>query len=139
MIVIAFRLFLVIALFSAVGCGVSPPLSVHELNGRLVVDLRTLSDYPSTVTRVRLSENSSGRVVWEIQSASGTPQIWTIELSAGPNATNLPPNVQYGNYSVVAPLNADRFFLQSGIEYLIQVWGESAAKRPATARFRLPP
>jgi hypothetical protein len=49
--------------------------AVVQRGNESVVDVQTLGEYPTTVDRICLSDLNQSTVVWEIATASGTPQI----------------------------------------------------------------
>lgn len=117
------------------GCASKPPLKLVTAPGRVTVDVQTLGEYPTTVRRVRLADNT-GRTIWEIRNKRGTPQIHQLGLALGENSVNLAAP-DSGEYEVITPKGPPDFQLKSGIDYTIQVWGDSDSGRFAEATFRL--
>jgi len=118
-------------------CWARPPLSVQTSAKKTVIDVRTLGEYPTTIAKLRLTENRIGRVVWELQAAAPLPQIWTVEVAEGTNPSNLSgKQVFHGSYTVAVPKDTDYFLLNKDTEYRIEVWGESAAGPSATRVFQ---
>lgn len=113
----------------------APPLRIVEVDGTVKVDVQTLGEYSTTVRRVRLTDRGSGRVIWEIGTASGTPQIHTMTLTAGENAAVL--SAAHGEYAVVTPQAGRSFSLERGRDYLIEIWGDNASASPARAEFQV--
>jgi hypothetical protein len=116
-------------------CGVlavKPPLKIRLAPHGVVVDVRTLGEKPTSVRRVRLTEVSQERVVWELEAEGRTPQIWQIPLVIGENPAEF-RGAPYGTYRVVEPRSSDVFELEEGESYRIEVWGEGL--RPAAATF----
>jgi hypothetical protein len=108
----------------------SPPLRIVEQPGIVTVDVQTLGEYQTSVRRIRLSDDR--HVVWEIAARDRVPQLHTVKLVAGENETTLPG---IDGYAVVSP-KADRFTLQRGHRYVVEVWGDSG--RAARSAFTMP-
>lgn len=106
-------------LFLLVGCG-RPPLRVRQEGDSVIIDVATLGEYPTTIKRLRILNQSNDAVIWEIEAA-GLAEIWSVELSLGPNP-NQPPEALHGEFFVVFPKDADTFILEPGT-YEIEAWG----------------
>jgi len=104
-----------------VNCG-RPPLRVRQLGDSVTIDVATLGEYPTQIRRLRILNQSSNAVVWEVGVSNGTPETWSIELSLGPNA-NQPPDAIHGEFYVIYPLDADVFILEPETTYEIEAWG----------------
>ena len=103
----------------------APPLRLRMSASEVVVDVQTLGEYPTTITRVCLSDLSQSRVVWEIVTKHGTPQIHEFSLKPNDNPTML--DAQYGDYRVVVPIGAGHVALRRGVKYRIELWGGKTA------------
>jgi hypothetical protein len=117
------------------GCSSMPRIKVTNSPGKVVLDVQTLSEYPTTVRRVRLTDNA-GQTVWEIRTKQGTPQLHALAFVAGANSVNLASS-DSGKYEIVAPKNGSQFYLKAGTEYTVQIWGNSETGGFAHATFRL--
>lgn len=115
-------------------CSGAPPLRVTHDNGKVVVDLRTLGEYQTTVSRLRLADAGNDAVVWELRVRSGEPQIDEIVLTPGANSSML-RGVQAGAYEVVVPKNSETFVLERSRMYTVEVWGKTG--RSARGTFSL--
>jgi hypothetical protein len=108
-----------IPLFSSVGC--NRP-SVNVVNGSTaVVDLQTLGEYPTTIWHIRLLDQRTSGVVWEVKRKSGTPQLHGLTLKTGENSVVL-ADADTGTYEVVAPVNSKVFHLDPGNSYQLEIW-----------------
>jgi hypothetical protein len=87
---------------------------------KLTVDCQQLGEYPSTVTRIILREKN-GRVVWDVDQASGTPQLHKIVVNAGVNSGEL-DGVSAGKFKNLQPVGG--FELISDRVYEIEVRGD---------------
>lgn len=115
--------------------GSPPPLRVVRHDTSITLDVQTLGEYQTTVSRIRLTDRSASRVVWEIVVSAGTPQIHSVTLVVGKNpATISDPGP--GDYSVVTPSGTGVFRLEAGKPYLVEVWRDSGNSVPATAFFQ---
>lgn len=114
------------------GACMAPPLELQRIDGdKVVVRLETLGEYPSPIRRIKLSDTSSGSVIWEIQARTTIPQIWQVSLRAGVNPTIL----RGYDYQVLHPKRSRSFHLDPGKDYKIRVWGRRGL--PAEAAFKL--
>jgi len=107
---------------------VRPPLSVRQEGGSVIIDVATLGEYSSAVQRLRITDQTTKEIVWEILASTGTARLWKVELSLGVNPSD-PPRAVVGTFGVVLPKDVGTFELKSGVEYKIEVWGEGS--RPA--------
>ncbi len=113
-----------------------PPLRTEVTETGVDVHFETLGEYPSGVSRIRLEDQASGLVVWEVQKATGTPEMWKVVLGPGPNPV-APLGVSGGGtLEVLVPATAASFFLERGKSYEITIWSEDG-HLTRTASFRL--
>jgi hypothetical protein len=111
-----------------------PPLDVRNEDGAVVIDVTTLGEYQTSVTRFQLIIASTSTVVWEFVASSGTPQMWEVRLVSGENSAE-PPPASNGKFRVSVPAEGRSFTLNSEDEYIVQVWGNRG--RTARRSFRL--
>lgn len=128
-------IIILVLVIPIVGCG--PPLRVRVMDEKAVVDVQTLGEYPTTITRVRIAEREGGRTIWEIKAKWGTPQIHTLSLAAGANSVDL-AEPGAGGYEIVIPRKDPTFSLQRGTDYVVDVWGSSPEGSPRSAIFQIP-
>jgi hypothetical protein len=111
-----------------VACTGKPPLRIAKIPNGIGVDVQTLGEYPTTISRIRLSDAQSGQAIWEVHAARdsqpGGPQLSRFSLSAGPNPARIEA-VMAGSYDVVVPPHSDRFVLQRHVRYKLTLWGSS--------------
>jgi len=100
----------------------------------VVVDVRTLGEYPTKVNRVRLA-SSTNETIWEIKSKSGATQISALTFRPGPNSTDV-ADPSHGEYVVLVPQGSKTFELKKRTDYQIEVWGKNPDSRPTTATVR---
>ena len=128
-----------IAVFSVIlgGCEVVPPLRVTSGDTDVVIGVETLGEYPTTISRIRISEKKSGMAILELHAEGGRlPQIWNITLKQGGNTTDSIGLPEVELYRIVTPAGGQGFTIEKETTYLVEVWGKSG-KIPATAEFRL--
>jgi len=113
-----------------------PPLRVRQVDNAVIIDVATLGDYPATISRLKIKNQSNDVVVWEVRASTDLAEIRSIELSLGSNS-NQPPEALHGEYYVVQPSDADSFLLEPGIAYAFEVWG--TGRWPARAEITLQP
>jgi hypothetical protein len=89
--------------------------------------MQTLGEYPTTISRIRLTHRGSGHVVWDLAASSGTPQIHTLDLRPGLNQSVI-GGVASGTYEILVPRGGGPFQLEAGAEYAIEVWGAPGSR-----------
>jgi hypothetical protein len=109
-------------LLIASGCG-RPPLYIRESGPGITVDLQTLGEYQTTITRIQL--RASDQIVWEVAS-NGSRQIGTFTLHVGENPVRPSSilGVADGDFHLVQPAGAVTFRLIPETTYILRVWGE---------------
>ncbi len=124
-----------IMLLCAMGCSSRPSAKVSLSHDTAKVSVATLGEYPTTIIRARLQDESSRGILWEIDASSGTPQIQEVVLRLGLNsATALNP--MSGTYRVVVPQSSEPFELQPDRAYTLELWSDSAGKPAKAAQIR---
>jgi hypothetical protein len=110
----------------------APPLRLaHE--SKIRVDVSTLGEYPTTVTRIRLSNVNSRAVVWELAADNGEAQMHGFTLNEGENASGVDTDTESGHFTVVTPPRSASFVLRKGTEYRLEVWsGRSLLSKRST-------
>lgn len=112
-------------------------LKVVEIRGALLIDVQWLGEYASNVRRIRLSEEATGRVVWEVKAANGQSfPLWTILVREGPNSV-LPEGL--AGAEVVTP-RGDVFELSAPTKYRVDLWTykDWSVPRHVSRTFALP-
>jgi len=99
-----------------------PYIGLQHQKNSVAIDVQTLGEYPTTVSHIRLTEVSSGKVVFEVVRDHGTPQLHTFTLAAGDNTTDL-IDPQSGDYRIATPVTDKKFSLRFGEEYKLAIWG----------------
>jgi hypothetical protein len=98
-----------------------PPLHVTQQQATVKINVQTLGEYSTTIRRLRLSEATSGRVIWEIR-AIGIAQARSFTLHAGENHAGV--TADFGKFEIVAP-SSPMFVLHDGVTYKVELWGDS--------------
>jgi len=111
-----------------------PQLRIERNGASAIVHVETLGEYPTTIRHIRVKEASSGKVVFELLTEGGTPQIHDFHLSVGGNSTSA-ADPQYGSYRVTVPASKDTFFLQQGVKYRVTVWGDAWMSSESALKF----
>lgn len=120
------------------GCDIVPPLRITKTKSGVMIGVETLGEYPTTISRIKISEARSGVAVLELCSDSEPPpQIWNISLEEGENLVDSIDLPEPELYRVVVPSTSRGFTIKRNITYLVEVWGRGAGESPATGEFRL--
>jgi len=123
---------LVVGLLWLLACSGKPPLRVHHDHGEVVIDVATLGEYRTSISRLRLTDIESQSVIWEFAQKTGEPQIVTVSVRPGPNSATPPEGIS-GKYELLVPRDGGSFTLVAGRRYRVEVWGTSS--NPAVATF----
>lgn len=107
-----------------------PPLRVTQHGSSITVDAQTLGEYPSDVARLRVTDASTHRVIWEVKG-HGDPQLGKFALNVGENPVVV-DDTRHGAYDVVTPIGQQTFTLLGGGRYIIEAWGQDG--NPLTKR-----
>jgi hypothetical protein len=103
-------------------CTRLPAPDVRVLDGAVEIDVQFLGEYPSPVARIRLTEVSSGSLIWEVVQQGPQPaEMRRLVLAEGANLAS--PVVEGGErFDVVTP-SSEHFRLERGTRYRITLWG----------------
>jgi len=100
------------------------PFAIDVEGVQAKIDVSTLGEYPTSVSRIRLSERDSGKVLWELASGQRVPQIWDFTLRMGLNPVELVDAAQNHMYQVVRPKGASSFELRKHVAYRVELWNQ---------------
>jgi len=123
-----------VMLFAILGCFKRPAVKVESSGSSLIVHVETLGEYPTTVRHIRIEDASSRKVVFELLTESGTPQIYSFRLLAGVNSTHV-VDPEHGSYRVAEPSGKDTFVLQRAVPYRLTIWGDAWLSSEVDVRF----
>ena len=123
-----------LTLFALTGCFKRPAIQLEKSADSVVVHVETLGEYMTTVRRVRIDDASSGKVIFDLMTESGTPQIFSFRLSAGENSTHI-ADPEHGSYRVAEPTGRNTFSLQKGTRYRLMIWGDGRSPSEADIQF----
>src|SRR5580704_1897708 len=113
-----------IMLLCAQGCSSRPPVKVAMSGDTAKVSVETLGEYPTTITRARLRDESMHSVVWEVEANHGAPQIHWFVLKSGINsASGLQPIA--GSYKIVTPQKSESFELLPNRPHQLDLWSQA--------------
>ena len=128
----AARALLVALVASATACDwLSPRLVIVPTAGGVTLDVQTLGEYMTSISRIRISDDR-GIVIWDVRAKGQVPQIWTVKLSCGSNSVFVPDHPEY---QVFAP-KSSTFILHAKATYFVQVWNPHSLL-PARTSFSL--
>ena len=116
-------LLLLVVLFVMTGC-VGAPFEIKVKGRSAQVDVSTLGEYPTSVSRIRLSETDSHKVVWEIVAGKQVPQIWGLTLKVGANPAKLARIFAGREYRLVRPQKQPSFILRENVRYRLEMWNQ---------------
>jgi hypothetical protein len=125
---------LLVALVAAASFFKRPPLRLERSASSVIVHVETLGEYPTTVRHVQLRDDRSGKVIFELLTESGTPQIHNFRLSIGENSARV-AEPENGSYRVVEPSGKNTFSLQRGVHYRLRIWGNGSASSDTDLKF----
>ena len=127
---------MVVGILTLVGCGVAkPPFSLRSENGVITVHVETLGEYPTSISRIVVSEAETGHIVWKVIPSGELFQIHSFPLRAGLNSATLKPF--WGAARTVVPQGRQSFLLKTGVLYQVRVCSGEGFKRCAGGTVRL--
>ena len=106
---------------------ISPPLRMTLRNNEVAIDVQALGEYQTTINRIRVTDITSGNVMWEVAAQNGEAQIHGFSLRGGANPAGV--QADFGEYHVVGPVDGRQFQLQTGRAYRLDVWGGNEYER----------
>jgi hypothetical protein len=112
----------------------APPLRLRQAANQVTIDVQTLGEYPTTVSRICLLDVNRS-VVWEVAAQSRDVQIRGLVLKVGDNKSLL--DADHGTYQVIAPKSANSFVLFRSTRYTIELWGGDSTFSRRSATFIL--
>jgi hypothetical protein len=127
---VAFLIFGVVLASSMSGCA-KPSFTIHQKQQQVELDFRFLGEYPSSITRLRITEAASGRAIWDLAAEEGYLDVWTIQLRLGANSAAAPKSFNKA-IRVIVPDGSDSFTLGADTEYRVEACekrGHCAARR----------
>ena len=89
------------------------------------MNLSMYGAYPEAVDRIRLSELTNGKVVWELSSGDTVARLHDLTLRVGDNPASI--DADYGRFVVIVPADSGWFSLRGGIEYNLEVWNATGS------------
>jgi hypothetical protein len=113
-----------LCLLSMAAC-LAVPCEIKAEGKAVRVDVSILGEYPTSVSRIRLSEERSHTVLWEIAAGTRVPQIWGFTLREGINPVEPVEAFQGRRYRIVRPQGQSWFVLRKRVPYRIEIWDES--------------
>lgn len=117
---------------SSVACDrLSPRLVIVPTAGGVTLDMQTLGEYMTLISRIRISDDR-GKVIWDVRARGQVPQLWTVALSCGSNSVFVP---EHREYEVVTP-KSSTFVLHAKATYEVEVWNPHSLL-PARTSFSL--
>lgn len=111
------------------------PLRLEYRPSGLFLDFRQLGEYQANILRLRLTDEATSRVIWEVLPTRNLIPVWTLDLHLGPNPAN-PGN--WANCRQVVPIDSSSFLLTPGAAYRLEAWSDMNGREShRTVRFTL--
>jgi hypothetical protein len=109
------------ALWYVVG---GPPLDLDRPhNGQVVAHIDVLGRWAADITRIRISDVSTGATIWDVTPTTAKSECWNgcwnLTLKAGSNPASFTAGHQQFEASVP---EGPSFSLTSGTAYVLEVW-----------------
>lgn len=115
------------------GCA-KPSFTIHQEQQQVELDFRFLGEYPTSITRLRVTDAASGRAIWELAAEEGYLHVWTIQLRLGANSAAAPESFNKA-IRVVVPDGSESFTLSAGTEYRVEAWEKRGHRATRTFSF----
>jgi hypothetical protein len=135
-ILLAALLLFILAFADVLGCFHEPPFWLETRGTSVIVHVDRFGDYVSSISHIRISDASSGRVIYEAvaKDRDRVPCFLNFRFSVGENPTQM-VDWEGDTYRVVEPQGKNTFTLQTGIKYRLRVWGDSWTYREDSFKF----
>ncbi|HEY4358980.1 MAG TPA: hypothetical protein VGN16_24755 [Acidobacteriaceae bacterium] len=98
----------------------APPVRIQVSGETAKIDVQTLGECPTTVTRITVASKEDG-IVLDLRANADYPQMREISFHAGRNSPES-VRVNAGAFQLIVPREGGVFPLRSGREYHIRVW-----------------
>jgi len=121
-----------VALLLIAAC--APPLRIDQRRDRVVIDVQTLGEYPTSLRSLTLFDEQRGCVAWRVIPSGSVFEAHTIELKSGENPALLQPDVR-----VLVPAGRTTFTLRPGGRYRVHVCSMICRSAVFTAPSAHPP
>ena len=95
------------------------PAQVRYQHPGVVIDLQRLGEYQANLEHLRLAEERTGHVIWEVVASQQIIPVWTIELEPGPNPAS--PTHWLAPRQLIPP-SAREFILKPAVRYQLEIW-----------------
>ncbi len=127
-------LILLIGTLGFISC--KPPLAVHNIGSCVVFDVRSLGEYPRSVTEMEIL-TESGELVWRARVRPGADaMLHKMKFCAGSNDQDLKLEGTAGKFDYDTKEGRDWFELRPGARYIFR-YKTPGYSRPAAVRFEV--
>jgi hypothetical protein len=135
-ILLAALLIIVLVVADVLGCFHEPPFLLETSGTSVIVYVDRFGDYVSAVGHIRISDASSGKVIYEAvaKDRDRVPCFLNFRFSVGENPTQM-VDWKGDTYRIVEPQEKNTFTLQPGVKYRLRVWGDSWTYREDSFKF----
>jgi hypothetical protein len=121
-------------LLGVLGCMNGPSIRLSGGKDSFTVDVQTLGEYPTTVSRITISD-SDKLTLLDLRAKEGDAQIRDFTLKKGEN--DVPAIVvEHGSLRQVTPQEGTTYFLKPNVEYTVTIWGK---RWPSRVKLRFQP
>ena len=87
-------------------CILAIQLDIKVERSSVQIEMPVLGEYPSAMSRLRISEVQSGSTLWEVRSMRFQPiQLFRLEFKVGDNPVSLLSQSKWAKSHIVAPRN----------------------------------
>jgi hypothetical protein len=94
--------------------------------------METLADYPTAISRLRLSETETKVVVFEAEASVKGLEVRGCSFGIG--QPRLPAiDVWSGSYTILVPKEARAVSIRAGMTYLFEVWSPDGRRHWSTS------
>ncbi len=109
----------VVSLAITGACKLPPSVNIVPNGAAVIVDVQSFGEYGTEIHRIRLTDNTDKKVVWEVVAQRNVhPSLHTFTLRVGAN-----PVANWRDaYEIITPNTEDFFTLNTGRQYLLEAW-----------------
>ena len=112
----------------------APRIRLERGAHSIFVDVQTFGEYPTTITRIRISDILNNSTVLDLRAQQNIVQIRSFSLVHGRNSAQF--STAYGSWVTRYPINGDDFLLSSRTPYRVEIWGDNVLLNKSSFEFQ---
>ena len=103
---------------------IEPPISVVSSNGAVEIDVRSLGEYNSSLSKIEIFDRTAGRVIWRAVAGDEAIEVFTLIIRAGENPSDLGLKRQDARVQIDLPAEGDVVHFADGHKFDIRIFAK---------------